>query len=172
MAELSLARPIQPLEAHHDRAGFTSGNPALDDYIRRRARQDRDRRVAAVFVMVSDKPSDIAGYYTLSSLSIELRAVPSDKVRRLPPYPSVPAVLIGRLAIDQQYQGRGLGGILLMDALHRVLGQSKEIAAWAVIVDAMDALAADFYGHYGFRPLSDQPDRLFLPIATVEQIFA
>ena len=172
MAEPPQAPAILPLEGHHDRAGFTSGNPALDDYLRRRARQDRDRRVAAVFVMVGQEPSTIAGYYTLSSLSIELRAVPPDMVRRLPPYPSVPVVLIGRLAIDRHYQGRGLGGLLLMDALHRVFRQSKEVAGWAVIVDAIDAPAATFYGHYGFRPMVDQPDRLFLPIATVERIFA
>ncbi|MCH7930076.1 MAG: GNAT family N-acetyltransferase [Proteobacteria bacterium] len=172
MAEPPEAPAIQPLDEHHDRADFTCGNPTLDDYLRRRARQDRDRRVAAVFVMVGEEPGTIAGYYTLSSLSIELRAVPPDIVRRLPRYPNVPAVLIGRLAIDQRYQGRGLGGLLLMDALHRVLEQSKEIAAWAAIVDAVDAPAAAFYGRYGFRPLVDRPNRLFLPIATIERMFA
>lgn len=164
--------PIGPLGDGYDRAAFSCGAAPLDEYLKRRARQDRDRRVAAVFVMAGDDPTTIAGYYTLSSLSIELKGLPQKVAKRLPRYPEVPAVLIGRLAIDSRFQGRGLGELLLFDALDRILEHAGEIGAFAVVVDAIDDRAAQFYVRYGFQPFRTRPTRLFLPLATVADMFA
>lgn len=163
---------IEPLGNNHDRAAFSCGVVSLDEYLKRRARQDRDHRVAAVFVMIGDTPATVAGYYTLSTLSIQLGELPRDVAKKLPRYPIVPAALLGRLAVDQKYQGRRLGETLLMDALKRILDHSVEIAAFAAVVDAIDDRAASFYETYGFSRFPTCSNRLYLPVATIEQMFA
>ena len=161
---------VQPLGPHHDRAGFSCGVEPLDNYLKRQARQDVTKRVAVVFVLTPDGKT-IAGYYTLSQYSVELGTVPHDIARRLPKYPNVPATLIGRLAVSTAFRGQGLGEILLMDALHRSLTLSRQVASAAVIVDAKDDQAATFYRKYGFLELPNILGRLFLPMTTVEQLF-
>jgi len=127
---------------------------------------------AAPFVLVSaSEPETVAGYYTLSSHSIDLRDVPDDVARRLPRYPHVPAALLGRLAVNRRYKGQRLGELLLIDALSRALRQSSQIAAAAVVVDAIDDQAARFYRRFGFMPFPDRSDRLFLPMKTVAVLF-
>ncbi len=109
---------IQPLGAHHDRLSFACGEPSLDNYIRRQATQDIRRHIARVFVATDADPAAILGFYTLSATVVEARTLPPDLARRLPKYP-LPAALIGRLAVDNRYQGQDLGQYLLMDALTR-----------------------------------------------------
>ena len=161
---------VQSLRPHHDRAGFSCGVEPLDNYLKKQAGQDVKKRVAAVFVLTADD-STISGYYTLSQFSVALGVLPQETARRLPRYPSVPATLIGRLAVSTAFRGQGLGELLLMDALRRSLTLSKQIASAAVIVDAKDDRAMSFYRKYGFLELPDIPGRLFLPMATVEQLF-
>ena len=161
---------LRPLGPHHDRAGFSCGVEPLDNYLKKQARQDVKKHVAAVFVLSPDGKT-IAGYYTLSQYSVDLGTVPQDMARRLPKYPIVPATLIGRLAVSTAFRGQGLGEILLMDALHRSLTLSRQVASAAVIVDAKDDLAMTFYRKYGFLELPNIPGRLFLPMATIEQLF-
>jgi GNAT superfamily N-acetyltransferase len=163
---------IEPLGPHHDRAAFSCGNDFLDRYLREQAGQDARRSAAAPFVLVSTtEPDIVAGYYTLSSHSIDLGALPANVARKMPRYPLVPATLLGRLAVDRRYKGQGLGERLLMDALRRALTQSAQIAAAAVTVDAIDDPAARFYQHFGFIPFSDRPDRLFLLMKTIATLF-
>lgn len=102
-------------------------------------------------------------------MSIVLKSLPEALTRRLPRYPVVPAILIGRLARDLEFPGTG--GRLLIDALQRALMHSTSIAAAAVVVDAKDDSASDFYRHFGFEPLADHPRRLFLSMATIEKLF-
>ncbi|KAF0101589.1 MAG: N-acetyltransferase GCN5 [bacterium] len=155
---------VAPLDAVHDRTRFNSGSDPLDRYLREQVTQDIRRRVAACFVALADSQR-IAGYYTLASASLLLGDLPADIGRKLPRYPSVPAVRMGRLAVDQAFMGRGLGGALLADALDRAAW--SEIAAYALMVDAKDDKAAAFYRHHGFIALPDSPWTLFLPLATV-----
>jgi ribosomal protein S18 acetylase RimI-like enzyme len=115
-------------------------------------------------VAVTDEQR-IAGYYTLASASVLLSELPPRTAKKLPRYPTVPAVRMGRLAVDQAYKGQGLGAALLADALHRAA--RAEIAAHALMVDAKDEAAAAFYRHHGFIALPDSPLTLFLPLATV-----
>ncbi|MPQ67809.1 MULTISPECIES: GNAT family N-acetyltransferase [unclassified Pseudomonas] len=155
---------LAPLDAAHDRTTFSSGSAPLDRYVREQVTQDVRRRVAACFVAVADDQR-IAGYYTLASASLLLADLPANVGKKLPRYPTVPAVRMGRLAVDQAFKGHGLGGALLADALDRAA--RSEIAAYALMVDAKDEGAAAFYRHHGFIPLPDSPLTLFLPLATV-----
>lgn len=164
---------VEPLGKDHDRAAFSCGNPALDQYLKERARQDARRYVAAPFVLVlAPGEKTILGYYTLSAFAIDLSDLPPAAAKKLPSYPKVPVTLLGRLAVDQQHAGQGLGEFLLLDALHRSLTQSSQIAAVAIVVDAVDANAVRFYKHFNFMPFPDQPNRLFLPMQTVAALFA
>jgi len=157
------------LATHHDRKAFHCGVPELDEYLRQRAGQDMRRRVAAVFVMVpEDEPMRIAGYYSLSSASIVLDELPDETVKRLPRYPVVPAVLIGRLARDTRFPGAGR--LLLLDALARSLRHTDEVASAVVLVDVKNERARTFYSRYGFAEVGGIPHRMFLPMRTVEKL--
>ena len=151
------------LDTAYDRAVFTSGSESLDRYLREQVTQDVRRRVAACFVALADRQR-IAGYYTLASASLLLADLPAATAKKLPRYPTVPAVRMGRLAVDQAFKGQGLGGALLADALDRAA--RSEIAAHALMVEAKDETAAAFYWHHGFIALPDSPLTLFLPLAT------
>ena len=111
----------------------------------------------------------IAGYYSLSAASFEKDELPSALAKRLPHYP-VPAAVLGRLAIDRDQQGRGLGETLLLDAIRRVVRASTTIAVYATIVDAKNERAQAFYERYGFRAFASEPRRLFLPLETFEKL--
>jgi GNAT superfamily N-acetyltransferase len=159
----------EPLARRHDRKAFSCGVPELDEYLRQRATQDMRRRVAAVFVMVpKGEPSRIAGYYTLSSASIVLDELPDEFAKKLPHYPAVPAVLIGRLARDVNFPG--VGRLLLIDALTHSLRHADEVAAAVVLVDVKNEQAREFYARYGFVPVAQTANRMFLPMKTVEQL--
>lgn len=155
---------IALLNAEHDRTAFNSGSKPLDIYLRQQVTQDSRRRITACFVAL-DVDNRIAGYYTLASASLLLSELPADIGKKLPRYPSVPAVRLGRLAVDQNFQGQGLGGALLADALDRAI--RSEIAAYAMVVNAKDDRAAMFYHHHGFIILPTAKMTLFLPLASV-----
>lgn len=158
---------VAALEADHDRAEFSSGSEPLDRYFQQQVTQDVRRRVTACFVALTSERV-IAGYYTLAATSIPLTGLSPSAAKKLPRYPLVPAVRMGRLAVDQKFKGQGLGGALLADALNRAF--ISDIAAYAMLVDAKDDKAAAFYRHHGFIPLPDTPLSLFLPLATASSI--
>lgn len=163
---------IEALDRKHDRKAFACGIEALDRYIREQARQDARRRVAAPFVLCEGESHAVLGYYTLSALSIDVGNWPEEVARKLPRYPVVPATLLGRLAVDRRLHGQGMGEYLLMDALRRALEASHEVASVAVVVDAKNEAALAFYRRYDFIPFPDVPNRLFLPMGTIEPLFA
>jgi GNAT superfamily N-acetyltransferase len=162
---------IEPLERRHDRRSFACGQPDLDRYLKQQAGQDARRHVAATFVAVERSATVVAGYYSLSATGVPLQDLPPDTAARFPRYPLLPATLLGRLAVDRAHQGRKLGEFLLVDALRRSLEQSEAIGSIAVIVDAIDDRARAFYQHFEFIALPDQPRRLFLPMATIADLF-
>jgi GNAT superfamily N-acetyltransferase len=141
----------------HDRKLFCSGSEPLDRYFRERATQDARRRVASCFVAVAED-GGVAGFYTLAATSLLFGDLSPERAKKLPHYPLIPAVLLGRLAVDQKHRGFGLGGALVVDALRRAT--LADIAAYAVVVDAKDDDAARFYRHLGFEPLPDEARRL------------
>lgn len=162
---------FEPLGKQHDRAAFDCGVEALNRYIREQAGQDSKNKVAATFVLAGETPSAIAGYYTLSSTSINVGELPEAVAKKLPRYPLMPATLIGRLAVDRHYQGKKCGELLLVDALKRSLISTKQIGSAAVVVDAKDDSAKAFYTHFQFIQLINYSHRLFLPMAAVERLF-
>ncbi len=155
---------IAPLNAAHDRAGFICNIEALDKYIHKQAGQDIKRCISRIFVAsLPDSPKVIAGYYSLSTLSIKLSQLPEKLARKLPKHP-VPAALIGRLAVSKNAQGYGISKMLLADAIKRTLAVSDQIAIYAMVVDAIDNNTKGFYEKFGFASLSDNSSRLFLPL--------
>jgi GNAT superfamily N-acetyltransferase len=153
----------------HDRAAFSCGASALDRYLAEHAWQDIKRDIARVFVATKPGVAAVCAYYSLSATNIEHGDLPAALSKKLPRYP-VPAVLLGRLAVDRGSQGLGLGEFLLMDAMHRTLLATQVLALHSMLVDAKDAAATTFYRKYGFIPLPDSPQRLFIPVATIRQL--
>ncbi|PXX33930.1 GNAT family N-acetyltransferase [Undibacterium pigrum] len=162
MDQLSLR--IVQLDQAHERKHFNSQSELLNRYFKQQVMQDIRRRVTACFVAL-DSTEHIAGYYTLASSSVVLTSLPAGVQKKLPRYPSVPVVRLGRLAVDSSFAGKGLGGVLLADALER--SATAQIAAYALVVDAKDDTAAGFYQHFGFIPMQDTPLTLFLPLESV-----
>ena len=162
-----LALIIEPLGNNHNRAAFSCGTDDLDNYFRRQASQDTKRRIARIFVVRSESDDEtVLGYYTLSALSIDLSALPSDFAKKLPKHP-IPAALIGRLAVSSESQRTGIGKLLLADAIQRTLAVSDEIAVYAMVVDALNTEAKAFYRSFGFIKLSSDTNRLFLPLKSI-----
>ena len=155
----------------HDCSQFSCGNEKLDQYLKKQAGQDARKRVAAPFMLCEGANNVVRGYYTLSNFSVDVGVWPKDVVKKLPRYPLVPVTLLGRLAVDRQLQGRGAGEYLLMDALFRSLEGSRRIASAAVVVNAIDGRAVEFYRHYEFIPFLDESKKLFLPMVIVEKLF-
>lgn len=155
------------LHGSHDRTTFDSGSPALDQYFAQQVSQDVRRRITACYVALSAE-GRIAGFYTLASTALLLSDLPASIGKKLPRYPLVPAVRMGRLAVDKKFKGLGLGGALLADGLDRAI--RADIAAYALVVDAKDESAAAFYRHHGLTALPSQPMTLFLPLATARAV--
>jgi len=150
----------------HDCAAFDCGTPELNDYLTRRATQDRRRNLTQIYVLVdTDAPRQVLGYYTLSAAQIDTKQISGKEQRRLPRYP-IPCFRMGRFAVQQSSQGRGLGKRLLGCAVGRCLHVREEVAAYALIVDAKDSDAKSFYEHFGFVPFADRPLSLYLVIGS------
>lgn len=161
---------IEPLSSRHDRAAFTCGIEPLDRYLQTQVNQDIRRRISNCFVAVPVGGKSVAGFYTLSASSIPLTEVPTELSGRLPRYPLLPAALVGRLAVDRQFIRRSLGSALLYDAISRTM--RADPAIFALVVDAKDEIAANYYKRFGFQPFASRPLSFFLPLATAAKLIA
>ena len=161
---------VEPLTKDHDRTKFDCGVSSLDTYLQRQASQDQSRKVASVFVSCFEATLQVRGYYTLSSATISIDELSERQQKKLPRYPHVPATLIGRLAVDKQTKGQGLGSLLLLDALARAHRASDTVASFAVTVDVLEVEPDPlrFYEQYGFTKVKSHPRQLYLPMATIE----
>lgn len=154
--------PLDP--AVHDRQGFECGVPALDDYIRRFAEQHRRHGISSVYVLTdSAQPELVLGYYTLSAAEVDGQRLSDADRKKLPRYP-VPCFRMGRLACRSDRQGRGVGKLLLGCAVDRCLKARRQVAAYALLVDAKDEAAKAFYAHFGFKSLLDAGLAMYLPL--------
>ena len=155
---------IESLNRNHNRTAFNCGIESLDRYLKHQANQDMKRRVSRVFVVRSRQDDTrVLGYYTLSTLSIDLSVLPEKLAKKLPKHP-IPAALIGRLAVDVSAQGKGIGKVLLSNAIKRTLAISSDIGMYAIVVDAINEQAESFYMQYGFAHLASEGKRLFLSL--------
>ena len=155
---------IEKLSKKHDRLTFDCGNDALNSYLKSRASQDVKHNVATVFV-ASDETGMIAGFYTLCATSLRREDLSGEIGQRLPKYRIIPSILLGRLGVDLKHQGSGLGGRLLLSVFEKC---GKIDVAWAFLVtDAKDERARSFYLHFGFLPLQDDINHLYLPRKTI-----
>jgi predicted GNAT family N-acyltransferase len=161
---------IAPLEKKHNKHEFNCGIDPLNQYLKTQASQDVKKNVAVTYVLTTPTSEKVLGYYTLSSIGVFPGELPDELIRRLPRYPVLPGILLGRLAVDNSCQGTGIGLFILIDALKRSLIVSNQIGIVAVIVDAKDENAVTFYEHFGFIKLSENNHRLFLPINTIQKL--
>jgi ribosomal protein S18 acetylase RimI-like enzyme len=159
-----VTRFVSELLGQHDRARFVSGNERIDRYFRETVSQDVKRNYAACHVLVERSTGQIAGFHTLSAHSVPLTDVAQELARKLPRYPSVPAVLIGWMGRDLAFRGAGVDPLLLYDAIRRVA--KAPVGAHAICADAIDDAAAAFYRDHQFQPLVSRPQSLFLPMKT------
>jgi GNAT superfamily N-acetyltransferase len=155
---------IASLSSDHNRLAFRCGVDRLDRYLQAQATQDIRRHIAHCFVATLANSSIVAGYYTFSAASVRLLDLPPETANRLPRFPVGPAARVGRLAIDRQYRGRGLGAALLFDAIARAA--RADAAIFAILAEADDETAAAFYRHHGFQPFTARPSNLFLSPGT------
>jgi GNAT superfamily N-acetyltransferase len=162
---------IELLASHHDKMAFSCGNEQLNQYLCSTATQDKKRNIAIPYVIYDKDRQKIIGYYTLSMSGINLEQLPEEIIKKLPKYPIVGVNLIGRLAVDTDYQGSGWGKLIVMDAFQRSLKISKVTGSFAVIVDAIDDDAVRFYQRFDFKTLPDCPNRLFRTMKSISQIF-
>lgn len=163
-----LIQRIGVLADHHSREAFDCSEESLNNYLKQQASQDMKRQLGITHVAVStDDSSRIVGYYTLAMTSVAPGTMPE---KRLPEQMPLPAVLLGRLAIDVSFKGHGLGEYLLMDALARSERVAlTDVGAVAVVVDALPS-ALDFYSKYGFKALSDDPLHLYLSMKIIRKL--
>lgn len=165
-------------KAHHERSKFDCSSTPLNEYLYKAVSQHSKRGISRTYVAIPGVEGDaletnqaekqpVVGFYTLSVGSLTFDELPEDVRKRMPKYP-IPVALIGRLAVDTKLHGQGLGGMLLIDALHRICKAAEQVGIVAVVVDAKDKSAAKFYQHHGFIPLEDQSLKLFLSIHTIK----
>jgi GNAT superfamily N-acetyltransferase len=157
--------PPAPLAPEHDLDSFDSGVPPLDDWLKRRARTNEAEGASRTFVFCDGMR--VAGYYSLAAGSV-MQAQANGRIRRNMPDP-VPAILLGRLAIDRGWQGKGLGADLLRDAVMRAAAAAGTIGVRAILVHAISDGAKAFYEKHGFRPSPVDPMTLMTTIADAER---
>lgn len=168
MTSAQAAYEISKLNAAHNKKNFSSGSLPLDNYLKNQASQDIKKNVSVTYALNSVNSTEVIGYYTVSSISIDASELSDEYMRKLPKYPMLPAILIGRLAVDLNYKGKKIGAHLLIDSIKRSLLISDQVGINAVIVDAKDDNAANFYRHFGFIEFPSNKLKLFLPINTIK----
>jgi len=160
---------IQPLGRGHDRSAFDCGNVGLNEWLQKRSGQWQKKELARCYVAVPKGEARVVGYYAISSHHVGYDSLPAEQAKGLPRI-DVPVVLLGRLAVDQSVRGQGLGSLLLIDALRRAEQLAARLGIRAVEVDAIDETARQFYLKFGFTPLEDEPNHLFLPMHVIRKL--
>ncbi len=154
----------------HERSAFTSGNDRIDAYFHQVVSQDIKRKYAACYVLMERASGKLAGFYTLSSHAIALTEIPQAMAKKLPRYPSVPAVLIGWLGRSVEHRGQQVGTLLLADAIHRLAHSG--VGVHAICADAINDDAAAFYRRHQFQPFASRENSFFLPMKTATSLFS
>ncbi len=159
------------LDKSFDRENFDCGYLALNNFLKTKARQNQQTGFNRTFVVIKsdDVKKMVLGYYSLSMGEINLMSLPENLLKKLPKHP-VPVVRMGRLAVDKSQQGQGIGHLLLVDALKRIIVAASSVGVYAVVVDAKNEDAKRFYLKYGFVQLVDESMSLFIPVETFAEL--
>jgi predicted GNAT family N-acyltransferase len=159
-----------PIDGSFRREDFDCGNPELNEYLKKYAKQNDEKGIAKTFVAILQPGTkNVLGYYSTSMAEIKRESLPANYTKKLPRYP-LPAMRIGKLAVDKSMQGRGLGKELLMQCFRGAVRMSSEIGIFLVTVDAIDEQAKAFYLKYGFTTLEDNDLSLFIPMKAVSSV--
>jgi len=159
--------PPQRITAAHDLSHFESGEPELDSWLKRRALANEAAHASRTYVICAD--NRVVGFYSLANGALQRSIAPKPVTRNMPD--PIPVMVLGRLAVDREFQGQGIGGALLSDALKRVLQAASIAGIKAVLVHAISDDALRFYQAKGFLPSPIEPRTLCLPLATIRQVF-
>lgn len=154
-------------KAKHDRGSFDCGVAALNDYLKTKLGQHTRKDLTRGYVLATPE-GRIAGYFTLAAGRLTVNAIPEG--HGFPAKMPLPTTLLGRLAVDESFQGQGLGGALLVHALKIAVEASRTIASAVIEFDAKDAASRSFYAKYGFQSLPDDPLHMYLPMATAREL--
>ena len=161
---MALSAP-EPLGSRHRLADFNSGVAALDDWLRRRAIANQVSGASRVFVAC--EAQRVAGYYALASGAVAIAAAPG-RFRRNMPEP-IPVAMLGRLAVDRAWQGRGVGRALFRDGATRVLHAADTLGIRGILVHAVSEQARTFYLALGFEPSPLDRMTLMVTLADVRK---
>ena len=161
---------IETVSRDHNRSGFDCGNDALNQYLKKIARQHLNKGISRTFVLVDDNmPTEVLGFFTLVSCEIFVDKLPRKYAKK---YPSkAPAAKLARLAVAKDRQRQGLGTHMMINAVERVIRVSQDLGIIGFFVDAKDNKAKAYYEQFGFIPLPDNPLELFLPLATLRNAY-
>ncbi len=157
---------IEVLQAHHQKKSFNCGQDDLNKFIKQYASQHQKSGTSKTYVAIDDDTQQVRGFYCLSSTSIGFDGVDAVLTQRLPRYP-LPGVVIGRFAVDQTAQGRGIGKVLLAHALKQVSKVAQIIGVNFIVIHAKDQKAMEFYQRFGFISLTSNPLTLIYPVSEI-----
>lgn len=165
MTQKTLTKPFEELTQQEleNRNFFDCGETSLNEYLTTRMRQHDDKNIAKSFLYIVD--GQIAGYYTLSPTMIDFSEIhpATAKTNKFPKHP-IPAILLARLAIDQKYQGRGFGDLLMAEIVTKAFLATKSVGGVGLAVDALHQKAAQYYEKYGFEASPVDPLKLFMSL--------
>lgn len=161
---------FQKLSRQHDRKAFDCGVESVDRYLQQTSRQQGEKDLALTFVLLEREDStEIIGYYTLLMSTVSCAVVPA---KGLPAHQDAPVVLLAQFGVDRRHQGHGHGKRLLYHALLQAREAARHVGCLAVVLDAVDVPAREFYIARGFRELTDDPMHLWLPMSSIRDMFA
>jgi predicted GNAT family N-acyltransferase len=160
---------IELLDRTHDREGFDCGEESLNVYLKQHARKNADLGFSLTYVLTNEDHKEILAYYTVASGEFACELLPEKGRKKLPRHP-VPVIRLCRLATNIKHRGKGLGEIVMVDALRRAVALSEQIGVHAIEEDALSDEARRYYLKYGFQSLQDDHNHLFLSIETAREL--
>lgn len=163
---------IEPLGKEHNKASFSCGISELDKFLKEQASQQMRKKMSTTYVLTQNGEMEIMGYYSLAAYGINTKLLPQHITKRLPKYDQAPATLLGRLAVNNHYQGLGIGEYLLVSALQKSYDISQLQGSLCVIVEAINQNAVNFYKKYGFIQFDDNKNNLFITMKTISDLLS
>jgi ribosomal protein S18 acetylase RimI-like enzyme len=164
---------IEPLDrSKHDRAAFSCGDERLDNFLRNTAARQHEEDLTRVHVACLDDSRTVIGYYALNSHFIDVTTLPDNARKRLPSYPTIPAIYLSKIGVQNEHQGSGLGRYLLKHAFERCVDVADLVGAHFIVLDALNERVAELYRRLGFVDLPDHKPRMIIKMSVVRKAAA